>query len=217
MCGRYSLRVSTGTVVPGIDCVLPEMEPRYNLCPSQEGVIVRLDAEGRQFASTATWGFLPRWMEDKSKAQMNARGETIAKKPMFMSAFRDERCLVLLDGFYEWDRSVKPSQPYFFHRKDDSGFAAAGIWTTRDKDDGNQELTYAVITTGPNKEMEPIHDRMPVILNERDFEAWLNPKTDLETLNKLLVPCPDDYLVAHRVSRRVNSPANDLPDCIRPE
>lgn len=156
-------------------------------------------------------------MKDTSKAQINARGETIAEKPMFRSAFRRDRCLVLLDGFYEWDRKVKPSQPYFIHRKDEAGFAAAGIWVNREKEDGSQELTYAVITTGPNKVMEPIHHRMPVILDECDFEAWLNPKTDAETLKKLLVPCPDDLLAAHPVSRRVNSPANDSADLLRPQ
>jgi len=217
MCGRYSLRVNTGTVIPGIGCAMPEMNPRYNMCPSQEGIIVRLDEEGRQYASTATWGFCPGWMKDTKKAQMNARGETVAEKPMFRAAFRRERCLVLMDGFYEWDRTRKPSQPYFFHKKDDTGFAAAGIWTNRDKEDGSQDVTYAVITTGPNKIMEPIHDRMPVILNERDFETWLNPTTDSETLKQLLVPCSDDVLVAHPVSRRVNSPANDSPECMKPE
>src|SRR5579863_1624484 len=175
MCGRYSLRVNAGIEVPGIDCALPTFSDRYNLCPSQDGIIVRLNAEGELYASLAKWGFAPGWMKDASKAQINARGETVAEKPMFRSAFKRERCLVLLDGFYEWDRSVKPSQPYFFHRKDAAGFAAAGIWASRDKEDGSQEQTYAVITTGPNKVMEPIHDRMPVILNESDFEIWLSP------------------------------------------
>jgi putative SOS response-associated peptidase YedK len=196
---------------------MPDIKPRYNLCPSQEGIIVRLNDEGHIYASLAKWGFAPGWMKDEKKAQTNARGETIADKPMFRSAFRHERCLVLLDGFYEWDRSVKPTQPYFIQHKEGVGFAAAGIWASREKEDGTTFLTYGIITIGPNKIMEPIHDRMPVILNERDFKTWLNPKTDLETLKKLLVPCPDDLLVAHPVSRRVNSPANDSPDLLRPE
>jgi len=217
MCGRYSQRFSAGTKVPGIDCDLPAMNPRYNTCPTQQGIIVRLNEAGEQYASLATWWFLPEWMKDPSKGQINARGETIEKKPMFRDAFRHARCLVLMDGFTEWDRSVKPSQPYFFHRKDDEGFATAGIWANRQKEDGTEELNYAVITTGPNKPMEPIHDRMPVILNERDFKTWLDPKTDIETLKSLLVPCPDDLLVAHPISRLINRPANDTPDLLRPE
>lgn len=217
MCGRYSLRINAGIEVPGIDCELPVLKDSYNLCPSQDGIIVRLNEEGEIYASTAKWGFAPGWMKDESKAQTNARGETIADKPMFRAAFRKERCLVLMDGFFEWDRSVKPTQPYFFQHKEGVGFAAAGIWSSRENEDGTTFLTYGIITIGPNKVMEPIHNRMPVILHERDFKTWLNPKTDVETLKKLLVTCPDDLLVAHPVSRRVNIPANNDPDLLRPE
>ena len=216
MCGRYSLRTNTATSVPGIDCPMPDMKPRYNLCPSQEGIIVRLNEAGEYYASTAIWGFCPGWMKDASKAQSNARGETVAEKPMFRSAFRKTRCLVIVDSFYEWDKKVKPAQPYVIRRKDRVPFATAGIWTTRDKEDGTQETNYAILTIGPNKVMAPIHHRMPVILDERDYKAWLDPKTDIETLKTLLVPCPDDVLEAYPVSRAVNRPQNDSPDLLRP-
>jgi putative SOS response-associated peptidase YedK len=136
---------------------------------------------------------------------------------MFRDAFRRSRCLVIIDGFYEWDPKVTPKQPYHIRRKDQAAFAVAGLWAARDKADGTQEVNYAMITIGPNRVMEPIHHRMPVILDERDYKTWLDPATDLETLKTLLSPCPDDVLEAYPVSRDVNRPANDSPDCLRPE
>jgi putative SOS response-associated peptidase YedK len=216
MCGRYTLRFTAATKVPGLDCALPEMKARYNLTPSQDGIIVRLNEAGEMYASIATWGFCPGWMKDASKAQANARGETVADKPMFRSAFRKTRCLVVIDSFYEWDRSVKPTQPYSIQRMGGAPLACAGIWTTRTREDGTEETNYAVITTGPNAEMESIHDRMPVILDEKDYRTWLDPKTDPESLKKLMIPCPDGTLEAHPVSRAVNRPQNDSPDLLRP-
>lgn len=216
MCGRYSLRINAGTKVPGIDCAMPELKARYNLTPSQDGIIVRLNEEGEMYASIAKWGFCPGWMKDPNKAQANARGETLAEKPMFRAAFKKTRCLVLIDSFYEWDRSVKPTQPYSIQRRDGEAMVCAGIWTTREGEDGAEETNYAVITVGPNKEMRPIHDRMPVILDEKDFRTWLDPKADAKTLQALLVPCPDGTLDAYPVSRDVNRPQNDSPDLLRP-
>ena len=216
MCGRYSLRVTAATKVPGIGCVLPELKANYNLTPSQDGIIVRLNEDGKMYASVAKWGFCPHWMKDAKKAQSNARGETIAEKPMFRTAFRQARCLVPIDSFYEWDRKVKPIQPYNIQRNDRAVMVCAGIWAARDDEDGTQEVNYAVITIGPNAEMTPIHDRMPVILDERDYETWLNPKTDLKTLQRLMVPSPDGLLDIYRVSRDVNKPQNNSPDLLRP-
>lgn len=216
MCGRYSLRVNAGTKVPGIDCEMPELKARYNLTPSQDGIIVRLNEAGEMVASIAKWGFCPGWMKDPGKAQANARGETLAEKPMFRTAFKKTRCLVIIDSFYEWDRKVKPPQPYSFQKKDGEPMVCAGIWTTREGEDGTEETNYAVITIGPNREMAPIHDRMPVILDEKDFGTWLDPKSEPKTLQSLLVPCPDGTLDLYPVSRAVNRPQNDSPDLLRP-
>ena len=240
MCGRYSLRNSGGKVASGIDCEIPALPPRFNLTPSQDGIIVRLNDAGEMYASVAKWGFFPSWMKEdpeeepekdllgdsnkskKAKKRSNkegwsiARGETVDTLGLFKSAFKSHRCLVLVDGFYEWDPKVQPKQPYFIHRPDDSIFAIAGVWGMRKKKDGTQELNYAMITTEPNGMMEPIHNRMPVILAVDDYRTWLNSKTDIETLKGLLVPCPDDLLEAYSVSRTVNRPSNDSPDCLRP-
>lgn len=216
MCGRYSLRINAGTKLPGIDCAMPELKATYNLTPSQDGIIVRLNEAGEMYASVARWGFCPHWMKDASKAQSNARGETIAEKPMFRTAFRQTRCLVLIDSFYEWDRKVNPIQPYNIQRKDGAAMVCAGIWAARDQEEGTKEINYAVITTGPNAEMEPVHHRMPVILDERDYKTWLDPKTDLKTLQALMVPCPDGLLDVYPVSRDVNRPQNNSPDLLRP-
>lgn len=216
MCGRYSLRTNTASSITGINCPMPDTKPRYNLCPSQEGIIVRLNEVGAYYASTAIWNFCPAWMKDASKAQANARGETIAEKPMFRDAFKKSRCLVILDSFFEWDRKVKPSQPYVIRRKDKVQFAVAGICATRQKEDGTEETNYAIITISPNKEMEPIHHRMPVILDEPQYKTWLNPKTDVETLKGMLVPYTDGILEAYKISLAVNRPANDSPDILNP-
>lgn len=216
MCGRYSQRFSADTRIAGVDCDLPVMQPRYNTSPSQQGVIVRQNDDGKQYATLATWGFLPGWRQETGKAQINARSETLSDKPMFRMAFRHARCLVLMDGFIEWDRSVEPSRPYFVHRQDDAGFATAGIWASRKEKDRPEDVTYAVITTGSNTMMKLIHDRMPVILQARDTKTWLDVKTEAEILKRLLLPCPDDFLVADPISRRINSPANDTPDLLNP-
>lgn len=216
MCGRYSLRTNTASSITGIHCPMPDMKPRFNLCPSMEGIIVRLNEAGDYYASAAIWNFCPAWMKDASKAQANARGETIAEKPMFRDAFKKSRCLVILDSFFEWDRKVKPSQPYVIRRKDHVQFAVAGICAVRPKEDGTEETNYAIITTDPNKEMEPIHHRMPVILDEPQYKTWLNPTTDIETLKGMLAPYPDGVLETYRISLAVNRPANDSPDILRP-
>ena len=160
---------------------------------------------------------------EKNKTRSNREGWSLATAEkvdilgLFKSAFRHQRCLILVDGFYEWQGEKPPKQPYFIHRPDESVFAIAGIWETRERKDGTKELNYAMITTRPNGMMEPIHKRMPVILAVDDYRTWLNPKTDITTLKKLLVPCPDEYLEAYKVSRLVNKPANDSPDCMRPD
>lgn len=241
MCGRCSMRDMASKKAEGIDCEIPAVPSNYNMTPSQDGIIVRLNEAGEMYASVAKWGFFPSWMKEdpeeepekdllgdvekseKKKKRSNKAGWSLATAEkvdilgLFKGAFRRHRCLVLVDGFYEWQGDKPPRQPYFIHRPDDGIFAIAGIWETRIKKDGTKELNYAMITTTPNGMMEPIHKRMPVILAVDDYKTWLNPKTDLEILKSLLVPCPDDLLTAHRAPRSVNKPENNSPDLVRPE
>ena len=234
------MRSMEGKVAEGIDCQIPVLPPTFNMTPSEDGIIVRLNDAGEMYASVAKWGFFPSWMKEdpeeeperdllgdekkrtKKKKRSNKDGWSIATAEkidtlgLFKGAFRHHRCLILIDGFYEWQGEKPPKQPYFIRRPDDGIFAIAGIWGIRNKKDGTKELNYAMITTGPNDMMEPIHKRMPVILAKDDYRTWLNPKADVSVLKELLVPCPDDYLEAYRVSRHVNKPGNNSPDCMKP-
>jgi putative SOS response-associated peptidase YedK len=227
MCGRFSLRTTGGKIVPGLDVVIPAMRPRYSVSPitqspEGEGVIVRMGEDGKLFATIAKWGFLPGHMKDEKWRQSIARsegskGEGIDAMRMFGSAFRKQRCLVIVDGFFEWNQDTKPKQPYFVQRKDGQAFAIAGIWASRTDEGGKLEENFAIITVEPNEQMKPIHKRMPVIMDQKDYLTWLDPKAEVSILKALLRPYPDPILDAYKVSTRVNNPNSDDPDCITPK
>jgi putative SOS response-associated peptidase YedK len=147
---------------------------------------------------------------------INARCETIDRKPMFREPFRQRRCLVVADGFYEWQALGRVKQPYFIHAADDRPFALAGLWDRWRR--GQQVIeSCTVLTTDANDRLAPLHDRMPVILQERDYALWLDPAVE-ETgrLKPLLVPCPNDMLALYPVSTDVNRPTTEGPACIQP-
>jgi putative SOS response-associated peptidase YedK len=150
---------------------------------------------------------------------INARSETLAEKPAFRNAFRRRRCLIPADGFYEW-RPIpgnKSKQPMYIHLKDHKAFAFAGLWEIWMAPDGSEILSATIITTSANEFMKPIHDRMPLILQPRDYEEWLDPKErSAESLAHLLAQYQSDDLVAYPVSQTVNSPQVDSPECIQP-
>lgn len=225
MCGRYSLRQNDlHRVGADVSCFLPKYDefvekPRFNIAPSQDGLIVRVDAKGEPELSLPQWGFIPAWTKETPKLRpINARAETVATSGMFRQAFGRRRCLVLADGFYEWQGSKPPKQPYFIHMKDDGLFAFAGLWERwRPDDDAEPVETFTIITTTPNGVMSPIHNRMPVILSPRDYERWLDPKQTGESVLELLRPFAADGMEAYRISTRVNKPAHDGPELIEPE
>ena len=161
------------------------------------------------------------WAKDPSIGSrlINARGETIAEKPSFRGSYRHKRCLILADGFYEWKTfgQKKAKTPYFIHMKDRQPFAMAGLWDSWESPDGSSLKTCTIITTTPNELMEMIHDRMPVILQPRDYAKWLDtaPQTP-ESLQPLVKPFPADAMSAYPVSTLVNKPANDTPDLVVP-
>lgn len=147
---------------------------------------------------------------------INARTETVADKPAFRHSFLTRRCLIIADGFYEWQQQDGWKRPYFVHRRDDRPFAFAGLWEHWEKD---QEPIYSCIflTTNANEVLAPIHDRMPVILPRSGYDIWLDPSVhDPKQLEPLLSRFPADEMEAYPVNRLVNDPANDLPECISP-
>ena len=146
---------------------------------------------------------------------INARSETVAEKPSFRKAFKQQRCVVLADGYYEWKREGKAKQPYYIRFKDQRMFCFAGLWERCEKGNDGLLETCAMLTIGPNAIMEPIHHRMPVILHPRDYDTWLDPSLqDPTLLSSLLHPYPSEEMEAYPVSTLVNNPKNDQPQCI---
>ena len=165
------------------------------------------------------WGLIPSWAESPALGSrlINARAESAAEKPAFRTALRRRRCLVVADGFYEWQTVDGAKQPYFIHLRDDRPFAFAGMWEAWESPDHSMLETCTLITTEPNEVMRPIHNRMPVILSPDAYATWLNPAIqEPRRLASLLVPYSGNALQAHAVGSFVNTPSNDSPRCIEP-
>ncbi|MCK8502779.1 MULTISPECIES: SOS response-associated peptidase [Myxococcus] len=219
MCGRVTVRTSPDQLVVELGLAGIRMavdRPRFNLSPTQLMPVVPND--GARMLDAFRWGLIPSWAKDASIGNklINARGETVAEKPSFRSALKRRRCLVLVDGWFEWKQSTKPKTPFYFHRADGKPLALAGLWEEWTAQDTGEVLrTCTIITTGPNALMAPIHDRMPVILPPPAQEVWLRPEPqESSVLLPLLVPVADDGLDAYEVARVVNSPTNDVPACV---
>ncbi len=204
----------------GVDVVasLPDLQPRWNVTPSQGVVLIRGTAAGRD-AMQARWGLVPFWADDPSIGHRlaNARGDTVAVKPSFRAAFAKRRGLMPADLFYEWQAiaGAKSKQPWCIRLPGDAPFAMAAIWETwtpRHDPGAVPLVTCCLITTEPNEVMRPIHDRMPVILSPADYDTWLDPASTSSTLQALVRPYRG-AMYAYKVSRLVNAPVNDSPDC----
>ena len=218
MCGRFTLRTSSAVIANLFDgLTVPEIPPNYNVAPTQSVAAIRSVDAAPDFA-WLRWGLVPFWADDLKigNRMINARSETVREKPAFRAAFKKRRCLVLADGFYEWKKMEEGKQPVFIHMRDGRPYCMAGLWEKNDKS-GQVVETCTIITTGPNELMRSIHDRMPVILAEQDYEAWLEPEfKDHDHLQSLLVPCPADDMEAWPVSPNVNKPSFNAPSCTEP-
>jgi putative SOS response-associated peptidase YedK len=146
---------------------------------------------------------------------INARAETVATNPAFRRAFRERRCLILADGFYEWQRQERGKQPFYIRLHDCPPFVFAGLWESWVPGDGQPIDSCTILTTVANDRIRPLHVRMPVLLTPEEYDLWLDPGSrDQERLEPLLHPYPAEEMTAYPVSTRVNNPANDGPDCI---
>ncbi len=218
MCGRYNL-ISNLTVLGErfqFDATQLTLESAYNVAPTQD-VLTVVGGESRR-AGFMRWGLIPFWAKDRSigSRMINARAETVVDKPSFRDAFRRRRCLVLADGFYEWQRTRGPaSAPCASPCGRENPFAFAGIWSMWKDPEGNSIPTCAIITTSANELLRPIHHRMPVILPREMEGFWLDRSIqDTTELRSVLTPYPDDAMEAYEVSTLVNSVANDGPELI---
>ena len=220
MCGRYTLTApseSLAEMLPGLE-ITDEISSRYNIAPTQEVAVVPNNGEKRM--EYFRWGLIPSWAKDPKigNRMINARSETLAEKPSFRTAYKRRRCLVLADGYYEWrregDRGGKT--PYYIRMESEKPFAFAGLWESwRQAGEDTSLQSCTIITCPPNEKLERIHDRMPVILEAEEYDLWLSPKEQASAeLNHLLKPYPAEEMTAYPVSRLVNQPKNDSPECI---
>lgn len=212
MCGRFTLITPIEEAARQFQAAAPKnMKARYNISPSQEILAVR-DRDKAREMSSLVWGLIPSWSREP-KGFINARAETLLEKPSFREAFKHRRCLIPADGFYEWKKEAKGKQPYYFQLTDGGLFAFAGIWEEWGKDESAVK-TCAIITTEPNELLSPLHNRMPVILREEDYERWLGG--GLHDAESLLVPYPASEMQGHAVSRQVNVPTVDRRELVMP-
>lgn len=221
MCGRFTLSTPPETLAQLFELPeVPAITAHYNIAPTESIAAVRQpDPDGVRQLAYLHWGLIPFWAKDRtSSARMiNARAETVATSPAFRAAFRQRRCLVLADGFYEWQRQEKRKQPFYLRLQDESPFAFAGLWEHWDGPDGQVIESCTLITTMPNDLVRPVHNRMPVILPPDQYELWLDPTMrEVKVLESLLQPYPEEAMKAYPVSQLVNIPANDDPQCIEP-
>jgi putative SOS response-associated peptidase YedK len=216
MCGRYVIK-SPPEVLRALFGYLeqPNFPARYNVAPTQPVPIVRMWEGRRQFA-LVRWGLIPAWVKDPRTLSLliNARGESVNDKPAFRNAMKYRRCLFPADGFYEWRREPTVKQPFFIHAKDDGPLAFAGLWETWTGPNGEEQETAAIVTTAANRTLQPIHDRMPVIVPPETQDFWLDPNVDAETASAAITPARDDLLEAYEISSAVNRTVNDSPDLI---
>ncbi len=224
MCGRFTLsrqdRVSLALDLGVPLEQLPEdgYRPRYNIAPTDKHWIMRMEYEDREMLS-ARWGLINFWAKDAKSGykQINARSETLDKRPAFRDAFKMRRCVVPADGFFEWTGPKSARQPIWFHRPDGGLLLFSGLYESWRREPGAWEPTFTIITTDANATVEAVHNRMPVILREEVVDEWLYSRRDGDSaLKGLLVTSSDDLLVATPVSPRVNSVKNDDPACLEP-
>lgn len=221
MCGRFVLTTpDQGLAVQFNLPEVPDLKPRFNIAPTQPVAAVRAMRDGgdRELVMLH-WGLVPFWAKDPAIGSrlINARSETASQKPSFRAAFRKRRCLVVADGFYEWQKVNGGKQPYLIRLRDAGAFGFAGLWEFWKGADDEVVESCTILTTSPNDLVRDIHTRMPVIVQPGDYELWLDLGVErAEMLNRVLRPYPSDLMVAYPVSRRVNSPKNDDPACIEP-
>jgi putative SOS response-associated peptidase YedK len=222
MCGRFTLHHTLEEIEERFAAeAVAEATPRYNIAPTQDILVVTQN--GSRHLQAYHWGLIPSWAKDAAvgNRMINARAETLAEKPSFRTALSRRRCLIPADGFYEWQNppegTKEPRVPMHIRLGDGGLFAFAGLWDEWHTPDGSPLRSCTIITTSPNALTAPIHDRMPVILRPEDEGLWLNKSiTHASDLLPLLIPYPAEAMETYAVSRQVNAPTVDDPNCVAP-
>ena len=215
MCGRYVAKWTAQQFEQTFNTQPPLFES-YNIAPTQYAPIV-WQPQGSREVLDARWGLMPRWVDkpaDFKASMFNARAETLNEKASFKRPFKSQRCLVPVSGFYEWKGEKGNKRPYYIHAEDNAPIAFAGLYDYWKKDD-NEIYSYTIITTTPNDLMSTLHNRMPVILNENYFDAWLDPESEVELLEELLKPYEGE-LDAYPVDKRVGRVSMNDEELVEP-
>lgn len=220
MCGRYKLLFSAEELARRFAAITGDLTiaPRYNISPGTYQPLIWQSPEARRLEAF-WWGLVPAWAKDKSfgARTINARGETVAEKPAFRAAFRQRRCLVPADGYYEW-RTLPGGrkQPYLMRMADGDVFAFGGLWESWQGPEGTLR-SFCLITIEPNALAARIHDRMPVIIAPHDYTRWLDPTLkDTDVVRAMLQPYPAAQMVAHPVGPKVSNARNEGPELAEP-
>jgi putative SOS response-associated peptidase YedK len=221
MCGRFTLSQSAETISQAFHIEkVPDIAPQFNIAPTQMVATVLYQPEShKRELQHLRWGLIPSWAKDLSMGAklINARAETLAEKPAFRSAYKRRRCIVIADGFYEWQQQAAKKQPFYFRLKDGKPFGFAGLWEQWESLSGEKINSCTIVTTDANELIQAHHHRMPVILFQKDYDVWLDPSVqNLETLQGLLQPLPAEAMVGYAVSTLVNNHKHNTPECIEP-
>jgi len=219
MCGRYSLATTDPAQLRARFPIGERLEirRRFNVAPGDDIVAVTTDREGTPRGELLRWGFLPSWARDPREGfkMINARAETLAERPAYRAAFAHLRCLIIADGFYEWQRREHgPKQPFHITRSDHQPFAFAGLWSVWHRGEQDELRTCTIITTAATARVAPVHDRMPVILDPTQEGPWLDPSSTRPELEAALRGLPDAQTELRPVGRAVNDTHYDGPNCL---
>lgn len=226
MCGRASTTFSSQELAIRYlnrkPLIIPDLRPNYNLCPTQNTIVLRVVENERKFDSFR-FGLIPFWAKEIASTSryslINAKAEEITEKRSYKGAFEKRRTIIPLSSFFEWQKAEKgPKKPFCIRLKNDPIMSVAGVWEHwKSKDETEEVFSFSMITTEANEFMKPIHHRMPVLLDRSDEERWLDPEyTDVKELQKFLKPCPSEWMEAYEVSPAVNSPKNNNPEILQP-
>lgn len=219
MCGRFTFAISPELLAEifGVT-ILGDYSPRYNIAPTQQVLTIRGTEAGNR-AAFMRWGLIPSWAREHSigSRMINARCESVHEKPAFRTAIRYRRGIISANGFFEWKEEGGKKQPLYVRMKDGAIMSFAGIWDHWKSPDGETLATCSILTTASNRLIQPLDDRMPVILHPEEYDLWLDREvTDPERLKSLYQPYPADLMERYPVSPLVNNPRNDSPACIEP-
>jgi putative SOS response-associated peptidase YedK len=216
MCGRYSILSKDEVLEKRFNAQIQKpLYRHYNAAPTQKLPVITSDQP--RVIQSGIWGLKPQWLDPIKNPVgfINARSETLVEKPSFRRPFSKQRCLIIADGFFEWHRSTKGKQPYYFSLADKGPFAFAGLWEPIKPKDKTPLSSFTIITTQANSLVSPIHDRMPVILSKAEEQAWLKLDTDTNQLMTMLNPFPDKQMRLYPVSSAVNSPTVDTAEVLK--